>query len=86
VAKGRGKLILIQQDNAKPHVPPQDPDVVAAGTADGWHIRLICQPPNSPDLNVLDLGLFASLQLIQYRTPLRSVEDIIQAIEAGIQS
>jgi hypothetical protein len=79
----RGKLILIQQDNAKPHVPPQDLDVVAAGPADGWNIRLICQPPNSPDLNVLNIGLFASLQSIQYRTPLRTVEDIIQAVEAA---
>ncbi|KAJ0407208.1 hypothetical protein ATCC90586_004520 [Pythium insidiosum] len=49
--KDRGRVIFIQQDNAKPHLPPTDPDVIAAGTADGWNIRMLCQPPNSPDLN-----------------------------------
>ncbi|GMF19858.1 unnamed protein product [Phytophthora lilii] len=43
------KVIFIQQDNAKPHLAPTDPDVVAAGTSDGWNIRMLCQPPNSPD-------------------------------------
>ncbi|ETP14963.1 hypothetical protein F441_10135, partial [Phytophthora nicotianae CJ01A1] len=51
-AQEQDKLILIQQDNAKPHVSPHDSEIVAAGTADGWNIRLFCQPPNSPDLNV----------------------------------
>ncbi|ETO86415.1 hypothetical protein F444_00044, partial [Phytophthora nicotianae P1976] len=56
--------IFVQQDNAKPHVSPFDPDILAAGLEGGWSIRLIFQPPNSPDLNALDLGLFASLQSI----------------------
>ncbi|KAG6948575.1 hypothetical protein JG688_00015033, partial [Phytophthora aleatoria] len=30
------KVIFIQQDNSKPHLSPNDTDVVAAGTSDGW--------------------------------------------------
>ncbi|KAG3085557.1 hypothetical protein PI125_g19193 [Phytophthora idaei] len=55
-ASEHGKTIFIQQDNATPRVPVSRPDVVAVGTSDGWNIRLLFQPPNSPDLNVLDLG------------------------------
>ncbi|KAM0925167.1 hypothetical protein ACQ4PT_004375 [Festuca glaucescens] len=55
-ASERGTTIWIQQDNAKTHIPVDDPEFVAAAQADGWDIRLTCQPPNSPDLNILDLG------------------------------
>jgi hypothetical protein len=61
--KDRSRPIMIQQDNATPHVSPFDTDIVAAGSADGWFIQLIFQPPNSPDYNALDLGLFASIQV-----------------------
>ncbi|ETL90626.1 hypothetical protein L917_10731, partial [Phytophthora nicotianae] len=47
----RRRPILIQQDNAKPHVSPLDPDIVVAGWEGGWYIRLLCQPSNSPELN-----------------------------------
>jgi hypothetical protein len=57
----RGMPIYIQQDNAKTHIAVDDPDFVAAAQAGGWDIRLTCQPPNSPDLNILDLGFFAAL-------------------------
>ncbi|GMF24317.1 unnamed protein product [Phytophthora fragariaefolia] len=79
-AQDRGRTILIQQDNATPHVPPSGPEVVAAGTADGGNIRLLFQPPNSPDLNVLDLGFFASIQSIQYRQQTRGIENLIRAV------
>ena len=52
----RGRTIYVQQDNAPSHRINDDPDVVAAGTADGWDIRLINQPSNSPDTNILDWG------------------------------
>jgi hypothetical protein len=55
-AAERGTTIWIQQDNAKTHIPVDDLEFVAAAQADGWDIRLTCQPLNSPDLNILDLG------------------------------
>jgi hypothetical protein len=30
----------------------------AEAIRDGWNLKLKCQPPDSPDLNVLDLGFF----------------------------
>ncbi|XP_074297024.1 uncharacterized protein LOC141627697 [Silene latifolia] len=45
-----------------------DPDFTAAANQDGWNIELSCQPPNSPDLNVLDLGFFRAIQSLQQRT------------------
>ncbi|ETI53387.1 hypothetical protein F443_03632 [Phytophthora nicotianae P1569] len=65
---GKKRTIYIQQDNAKPHVSVDDPDIMAAGRSGGWDIRMRCQPPNSPDLNVLDLGYFRSIQSLQYQT------------------
>ena len=66
-AAERGMPIFIQQDNAKTHIPVDDPEFVAAAQADGWDIRLRCQPPNSPDLNILDLGFFAALQSLFHK-------------------
>uniref|UniRef100_H3GMD1 Tc1-like transposase DDE domain-containing protein n=1 Tax=Phytophthora ramorum TaxID=164328 RepID=H3GMD1_PHYRM len=51
----------------------------------GWNIRMYCQPPNSPDLNVLDLGLFAALQALQYQVVIRGVDELIDAVEAAYE-
>ncbi|KAF0717896.1 hypothetical protein As57867_002025, partial [Aphanomyces stellatus] len=40
-------------------------------------IYLGAQPPNSPDMNVLDLGFFAGLQSLQYRESARSIDELI---------
>ena len=45
------------------HIAVDDLDFCRAAQADGWDIRLMCQPPNSPDLNILDLGFFAARQV-----------------------
>ena len=66
-AAERGTTIWIQHDNAKTHIPVDDPEFVVAAQAEGWDIRLRCQPPNSPDLNILDLGFFAALQSIFHK-------------------
>ena len=60
--KEAGETIFIQQDNAKPHILPNDPEFAAAVAKTGLDIRLIQQPTCSPDLNVLDLGFFNSIQ------------------------
>ncbi|XP_074315028.1 uncharacterized protein LOC141651206 [Silene latifolia] len=81
----KGRKIFIQQDNAKPHISTRDPDFVAAATADGWDIELICQPPNSPDLNVLDLGHFRTIQTIQHEKAPKTGErkQLLQAPSCG---
>nr|GEY39158.1 hypothetical protein [Tanacetum cinerariifolium] len=56
--RGHTRSIYIQQDNAKPHINVNDSAFLEAASRDGFDIRLCFQPPNSPDLNVLDLGFF----------------------------
>uniref|UniRef100_H3GWW9 DDE-1 domain-containing protein n=1 Tax=Phytophthora ramorum TaxID=164328 RepID=H3GWW9_PHYRM len=83
--KDRSRPILVQQDNAKPHASPFNLDIVAAGSAGGWFIRLIFQPPSSPDYNALDLGLFTSIQSIQYRYAIRGINNLIDVVEAAYE-
>ncbi|MCP4504234.1 MAG: hypothetical protein GY822_30295 [Deltaproteobacteria bacterium] len=59
--------LQIQQDNARPHIAANDKDWVDAVAATGMDVQLVNQPPNSPDLNVLDLGLFSAIQARQYK-------------------
>ncbi|KAF0713673.1 hypothetical protein AaE_011739 [Aphanomyces astaci] len=79
--KGCGRSITIQQDNARPHVPPCDTDIVAACQSGGWDMQLKFQPPNSPDLNVLDLGFFRAIQTLQEKNTSRCIDDIVAATE-----
>ena len=53
--------ILIQQDNACPHIALFNPEFIQAASLLGSNIELECRSPNSPDLNVLDLGFFNSI-------------------------
>ncbi|CAO2821336.1 unnamed protein product [Amaranthus hypochondriacus] len=55
------KNVIIQWDNVRPHHVPHDEEFMAATRANGFN-KLVFQPAQSPDLNVLDLGLFSSMQ------------------------
>ncbi|ETP30014.1 hypothetical protein, variant [Phytophthora nicotianae P10297] len=81
--KDRHMLILVQQDNAKLHVEPWDPDVVKAGQEGGWSIRMLCQAPNSPDLNTLDLGVFNAMQTLQYYIPRKGIDALIASVNTA---
>ncbi|ETV74054.1 hypothetical protein H257_11366 [Aphanomyces astaci] len=74
----RSKRVVLQHDNATPH-GSIDEDALAAVSTDGWTFVVRRQPPNSPDLNVLDLGFFASIQSLQYKMVSRSMDDVIDA-------
>ncbi|DBA02470.1 TPA: hypothetical protein N0F65_008684 [Lagenidium giganteum] len=59
------QVLFLQQDNASPHVHPQDKEVVeelASLQLQDWCVQRRQQPAQSPDLNVLDLGFFHSIQ------------------------
>lgn len=77
----RHRPVYIQQDNARPHPSPDDPEVVAAGVEEGWNLRLTCQSPNSPDFNVLDLGFFNSIQSLQHQASPKTIDDLIACVE-----
>jgi hypothetical protein len=76
-----GKTIFIQQDNAKSHVDKNDEDFLRAASEGGFDIKLTCQPPNSPDLNILDLGFFNAIQSLQHKVSAKSVGDLVKAVE-----
>ncbi|XP_074290579.1 uncharacterized protein LOC141617297 [Silene latifolia] len=75
------KEISIQQDNAKPHINGNDKDFLEAAASDGFNIKLTQQPANSPDLNILDLGFFRSIQSLQDEHPARSVEELVKSVQ-----
>jgi hypothetical protein len=58
-------------------VPVNDEEFKIAVAHTGLDIRLINQPANSPDLNVLDLGFFNSLQSLSYDRVSRNLDDLI---------
>ncbi|KAH9102403.1 hypothetical protein AeMF1_021011 [Aphanomyces euteiches] len=78
------RVIKLQHDNARPHVGTTDP-ILAAVFRDyqslGWSFSLNPQPPNSPDLNILDLGFFASIQSLQHRKSAKTIDDLVANVK-----
>jgi hypothetical protein len=58
-----------------------DEQFAAAVAQTGMDIRIINQPPNSPDMNVLDLGFFNSLQSLAYGTISGSIDELIANVQ-----
>ena len=71
------KTIWIQQDNAPSHLPSGDAEFAVAVAWTRLDICLRNQPANSPDMNYLDLGFFASLQSLMDRTTSRDMDELI---------
>jgi hypothetical protein len=66
-------------------VYPWDEVIVEAGQEGGWNIRLLCQAPNSPDLNALDLGVFNAIQMLQYSIPRMRIDALIDSVDTVFQ-
>ncbi|XP_059315736.1 uncharacterized protein LOC132066441 [Lycium ferocissimum] len=75
-----GSPIFIQQDNARTHICLDDEEFRQVATQDGFDIRLMCQPPNSPDLNILDLGFFRAIQSLQHKEAPKTIDELIDAV------
>ncbi|KAF2288317.1 hypothetical protein GH714_005981 [Hevea brasiliensis] len=52
----------------------------AAGT-DGFDIDLCRQPPNNPDLNVLDLGFFQAIDSLQHQQALNKIDSFVDVVK-----
>ncbi|KAE9265608.1 hypothetical protein PR003_g32404, partial [Phytophthora rubi] len=74
-----GTRITIQQDNASPHIDPKDSAFCAAVDALDLNVVLKFQPPNSPDLNCLDLGAFHAIQARQQLRSPRTLAELVAA-------
>lgn len=72
--------IVVQQDNAPAHIASEDQVFADAVAACGRRVVLRNQPPNSPDLNCNDLGLFASIQARQQKKNARTIDELIAAV------
>jgi hypothetical protein len=78
--------ILIQQDNAGPHVSGDDTQLASELVKDGFDIKLVNQPPNSPDMNVLDLGWFRAIQSLQHQIEAQNtIDDLINATQKAFE-
>ena len=73
--------LFIQMDNAGPHTNLVDKTIEDAGKVGGWDIRVRRQPANSPDLNILDLGFFNSIQSIQHTHSPQNITEMIEVVE-----
>jgi hypothetical protein len=73
-------LIFIQQDNARYHIDKNDHDFCRVAKEDGFDTQLMCQPPNSPGLNVLDLGFLSAIQALQHKKAPRRIDELIGAV------
>ena len=69
------KKVIVQQDNAGPK--GEDLDIADIWRDDKLDISLTCQPPNSPDFNVLDLGFFNAIQSLQHQNHPKSIDDLV---------
>jgi hypothetical protein len=59
----KGKDIIVQHDGAPPHTGKGNEEKLKeVGIKDGWNIKFVTQPAQSPDTNILDLGFFNSLK------------------------
>jgi len=65
----KSKVIYIQHDNAPPHksVFSSCPELVEKITELGVLVMIREQLPNSPDLNVLDLGVFELCRAVNFK-------------------
>jgi hypothetical protein len=75
-------MIRIQQDGPTAHIKPEDGEWNAKLLQMGLEDKLLLytQPANSPDLNILDLGFFASLQSVYLHFSPQTPEDIIKYV------
>jgi len=68
--------VQVQQDNAPAHGAPGH-----WFSAPGLSVELVCQPAQSPDLNVLDLGYFTAIQALQQQKKTQSPQELVSAVE-----
>ncbi|CAM9154592.1 unnamed protein product, partial [Sphacelaria rigidula] len=73
--------LVVQQDGASPHTGTGNPEILnSAGMGKGWLAELVAQPSQSPDLNINDLGFFASLKSRMWRMNASSIDELVKTI------
>ena len=75
--------ITIQQDNAGPHINNDNKEFCSFVEGLGLKIKLGRQPAQSPETNVLDLGLFQAIDCACKRIPATNFEELVEAVPAA---
>jgi len=84
--EGIRTCVTIQQDGASSHIDDNDEEFTVHARNQLWKIHLLIQPAKSPDLNVLDLSFFRSLQSEQWRSGVENtVDGLIRQVLAAFQ-
>ena len=78
-------LIKVQQDNAKPHINPDDKEFKKAVKKIGLNLQIVQQPANSPYLNVLDLGYFTAIQSLQNQDSPQNIDELISEVYVSFE-
>ena len=73
------KKKFIQQDSAKIHICEDDKEFNDALTEQDINAELYTKAPNSPDINLLDLGFFRAIQSFNDAV-LKNKEELIQVV------
>lgn len=81
----RTQVIRLQMDNAGGHGKKSDIDYYISMLKSKFNIQVVFQPPNSPETNVLDLGIWRSMQA-QVDALARSTRQNLDALDATCQN
>ena len=73
------RTIFIQQDSAKHHICEDDKEFNNALMEQDIDAKLYMQTLNSPDVNLLDLGVFRAIQSFNDALP-KNEEELIQSV------
>ncbi|KAL2935412.1 DNA ligase [Bienertia sinuspersici] len=74
------KIVYIQADNAKPHGGADISEFIQSHGDDEWTFHWTPQPANSPDLNILDLGFFRSIQSKYEKSMPSNIDKLIEEV------
>jgi hypothetical protein len=84
------KRVLIQQDNATPHITPAEFCVLwlekkvelqnMHGGGLDWDLQLCFQLANSPDTNINDIGFFVLMQALQFQHPDANIGELCMKV------
>ena len=81
--------IVLQMDNATAHVAKGViPAIEAAAVERGLRLRIKCQPPQSPELNINDLEFLASLQsqAIELKARCRNTDELVENVQLAFKN
>ena len=79
------RTIYIQQDGVKNHIHEDDEEFNNALMEQDIDTKLYMQTPNSPDVNLLDLGFFRAIQSFNDASP-KNEEELIQLVQDAYEN